>query len=252
MKRTAMRLVLSSAFFAAATAVNAQTPVPAPASAATPQPKSSGHWEGAIHMGQDIPMALDLAKNAAGSWVGTFSIPSAQISVPLGDLKADDATVHFTISIQETATFEGAVSAAGDQISGSASSSQGSTQFELTRTGDAKISVAPPSTALPKEMEGRWEGAVTIGGKTLRLAMVLSTGADGKAAATMISLDQGAASYPASTVKVEGMDINVSVSAIGGSYAGTLGPYGDIGGDWTEGGVKMPLVFRKAAAAKRP
>ncbi len=248
MKRTAMRLVVSSALFAAATAAGAQSPLPVPAPApaqASAQPKTAGHWEGAIHMGQDIPMALDLAKSAAGAWVGTFSIPSAQISVPLGDVKADDANVHFTIDIQEVATFEGTLSPAGDRINGSASSSQGSTQFELTRTGDAKIVAPLPSTALPKEFEGRWEGAATVGGNTLRLAMVLSTGADGKAAATIIPLDKGAAGFPASTVKFDGMDISVIVSAIGGSYAGTLGPYGDIGGDWTEAGMKVPLVFRK-------
>jgi hypothetical protein len=251
MKRTAMRLVVSSALFAAANGLSAQAPAPAAAPAAA-QPKTAGHWEGAIHMGQDIPMALDLAKSAAGVWVGTFSIPSAQISVPLGDVKADDANVHFTIDIQEVATFEGTLSAAGDRINGSASSSQGSTQFELTRTGDAKISVPLPSTALPKEFEGRWEGAATVGGKNARLALVLTTGADGKAAATLISLDQGGPGYPASTVKFDGMDISVIVSAIGGSYAGTLGPYGDIGGDWTEAGVKVPLVFRKVPGTKKP
>ena len=249
MKRTAMRLALSSAFFAASVAAHAQAPAPA----AAPQPKTAGHWEGAIHMGaQDIPMALDLAKSATGAWVGSFSIPSAQISVPLGDLKADDSSVHFTISIQETATFEGTLSAAGDQISGSASSSQGSTQFEITRSGDAKVSVAPPSTALPKEFEGRWEGTVEAGGNKERLAIVLSTGPDGKAAATVISIDHGGQSFPASTVKVDGMDRTVEARTIGGSYTGTLGPYGDIGGDWTEAGVKVPLVFRKVPDAKKP
>ena len=247
MKRTAMRLALSSAFFATSVAAQAQAPAPAP------QPKTAGHWEGAIHLGaQDIPMALDLAKNAAGSWVGSFSIPSAQISVPLTDLKADDSTVHFTISIQETATFDGTLSAAGDQITGSAASSQGSTQFEITRSGDAKLSVAPPSTALPKEFEGRWEGTVDAGGTKQRLAIVLSTGADGKAAATVIAVDHGGQSFPASTVKVDGMELTIDARAIGGSYTGTLGPYGDIGGDWTEAGVKIPLVFRKVPDAKKP
>jgi hypothetical protein len=260
MKRTAVRLVLSSAFFAAATGAHAQLPAPAPApvpappaSATAAQPKTAGHWEGAIHMGaQDIPMALDLAKNTTGAWIGSFSIPSAQITVPMGELKADDSSLHFTISIQEVATFEGTLSAAGDQISGSASSSQGSTQFEVSRTGEAKVTVPPPSTSLPKEMEGRWEGTVDAGGNKLRLAMVLSTGADGKAAATFISIDQGGQSFPASTVKVDGMDLTVAVSAIGGSYNGTLGPYGDIGGDWTQGGVKMPLVFKKIVETKKP
>jgi hypothetical protein len=257
MKRTAMRLAVSSAFFAAATALQAQSPLPmpapAPAPAAAPQPKTAGHWEGTIHMGaQDIPMTLDLAKNPAGAWMGSFSIPMAQMTVPLGDVKADDASVHFTIEIQEVATFEGTLSAAGDQISGNASSSQGAVPFEMTRAGEAKISAPLPSSALPKEFAGRWEGSVNVGGNNLRLAMVLSAGADGKAAATFISVDQGGQGFPATTVKFDGMEISVAVSAIGGSYAGTLGPYGDIGGDWTQGGVKLPLVFKKVAEVKKP
>lgn len=93
---------------------------------------------------------------------------------------------------------------------------------------------------------------MSAGGNVLHLAMVLSTGADGKAAARFISVDQGAQSYPATTVKFDGMEITVTVGAIGGNYVGTLGPYGDIGGDWTQAGVKMPLVFKKAADVKKP
>ena len=107
-------------------------------------------------------------------------------------------------------------------------------------------------TALPKEFEGRWEGSVEAGGAKQRLAIVLSTGPDGKAAATVISVDHGGASFPASTVKVEGMNLTVEARAIGGTYTGTLGPYGDIGGDWTEPGVKVPLVFKRVPDAKKP
>ena len=81
--------------------------------------------------------------------------------------------------------------------------------FDLARTGEAHVNVAPPSTALPKEFEGRWEGAITVDGKSLRLALILASKPDGNAGGTIVSLDQANQSFPASTVTVQGKELNV-------------------------------------------
>jgi hypothetical protein len=216
--------------------------------AQAPAPKAAGHWEGQLHMGaQEIPMTIDLSKNAAGAWVGTFSVPgSGQTDIPLGNLTADDAAIHFTLSVQEVATFEGKLSADAKSISGTASNSQGSVGFDLTKGGDAKVNLPPASTALPKEFEGRWEGAVNVGGNNLRLAIKLSTGADGKAAASLISIDQGGQEFPATTVGVDGKKLTIEVRPVGGSYSGIMADNGEIVGDWSQGPVKVALVLKKA------
>ena len=218
-------------------------------------PKAAGHWQGTIHMGaNEVPMTIDLSKNSSGAWVGAFSVPgSSQAGVPLGDITASDTTVHFTLAVQELATFEGKLSVEGNSIVGTASNSQGSVQFELTRAGEAHVNEPPPSSALPKEFEGRWEGIVDTPGGKLRLVIKLTTGADGKAAGTLISVDQGGQTFPASTVVVEGKKLTAEWRLISGSYSGLLGTTGEIVGEWAQGAMKLALVLKKADdEAKKP
>ena len=149
--------------------------------------------------------------------------------------------------MQEVATFDGKLSADSKTIAGTASNSQGSVGFDLTRGGDAKVNLPAPSSALPKEFEGRWEGVVDVGGTKLRLAIKLSTGADGKAAGSLISIDQGGQEFPATTVTVEDKKLTLEVRLVSGSYTGLLGTNGEIAGDWSQGGMKVALVLKKAA-----
>lgn len=220
------------------------------AATAQTMPKAVGHWEGKIHMGaNEIPMNVDLSKNAAGAWIGTFTIPgSTQTDVPLSNIFADDMAVRFTLDLQDNPSFDGKLSTEGNSISGTASNSQGSVNFDLARSGEAHVNVAPPSSALPKEFEGRWEGAIMIDGKSLRLAVVLSPKPDGTGGGTIISLDQGNQSFPASTVTVQGKELNVESRAVSAKLHGMLGDNGDITTEWTQGPATFPLVLKRTPA----
>ncbi len=218
-------------------------------------PKSAGHWEGKIHMGpNEVPMTVDLSKDASGKWIGAFTVPgSAQTDIPLINITADDANVRFSLSLADTPTFEGKLSADGINITGTASNSQGSVGFDLARTGDAHVNVPAPSTALPKEFDGRWEGVITAGANQFRLGLKLTTGTDGKAAAMLTSIDQGGQEFPASTVTVDGKKLTVELRAISSTFSGTLGENGEIAGEWTQAGAKLPVTFKRAADdAKKP
>jgi hypothetical protein len=210
--------------------------------------KAAGHWEGTVQYGNPpLSFALDISKDASGAWIGSFSVPgSTTTGIPLTNISATDSNLSFSINVGDVATFEGKFSADGTMLSGSASNSQGSAPFDATRTADAKVAAAPPpSTTLPKEFEGHWEGAIDAGGTKLRIAIKLSTGADGKAAASLISVDQGGQEFAATTVTVDGKKLNVEVRSISGSYAGTLGDNGEIAGDWTQGPQHFPLTLKK-------
>ena len=216
--------------------------------AAQSAPKGAGHWEGTVQYGNPpLSFALEISKNAAGAWVGTFSVPgSTTTDVPLSNITVGDASISFSLNVGDVATFEGKFSTDGAGVTGSASNSQGSAGFDMKRTGDAHVNAPPPSSALPKEFEGRWDGAVEAGGNRLRIGMKLSTGADGKAAASLISIDQGGQEFAATTVTIDGKKINVELRAISGTYTGTLGDNGEIAGDWTQGGTKLALNLKKA------
>lgn len=213
-------------------------------------PKAVGHWEGKIHMGEkDIPMNVDLSKNAAGAWIGTFTIPgSTQADVPLSNIFADDMAVRFTLNLQDNPSFEGKLSAEGNSISGTASNSQGSVNFDLARTGEAHVNVPPPSSALPKEFEGRWEGTIAVNGQSLRLAVILAPNADGTGGGTIVSLDQGNQSFPASTVVVQGKELNIESRAVGAKLHGILGDNGEITAEWSQGTAKFSITLKRASS----
>jgi hypothetical protein len=211
--------------------------------------KAAGHWEGTVQYGSPpLSFAVDLSKDATGAWVGSFSVPgSTTTGVPLTNITVTDARVTFSINLGDVATFDGNFNADGTVLSGQASNSQGSASFDMKRTADAKVAAPPPpSSALPKEFEGRWEGALDAGGTKLRIAIKLSTGADGKAAASLISIDQGGQEFAATTVTVDGKKLSVEVRSISGMYIGTLGDNGEIVGDWAQGPQHFALTLKKA------
>jgi hypothetical protein len=210
--------------------------------------KAAGHWEGTVQYGNPaLSFAIDISKDASGAWVGSFSVPgSTTAGVPLTNITANELRLTFSINVGDVATFDGNFNADGTMISGQASNSQGSASFDMKRTADAKVAAPPPpSSPLPKEFEGRWEGAIEAGGAKLRIAIKLSTGADGKAAASLISVDQGGQEFAATTVTVDGKKLNIEVRSISGTYAGTLGDNGEIAGDWAQGPQHFALTLKK-------
>jgi hypothetical protein len=211
--------------------------------------KAAGHWEGKIQIPQrELAFAVDLDRNAEGAWVGSISVTGTTAAdVPLATVSVDGTTVKFAANLGENASFEGTVSDDGKTISGMATNGQGSAPFQLTRTGPASVKLPAPSSAMTKEFEGVWEGAIEVNGNTVRVGLKLSAGADGKASATMIAISQGNQEFPADTVTIQGKELQVQVRAIGGSYKGTLGAGGEIAGEWSQGPASRPLTFKRVA-----
>ena len=214
-------------------------------------PGPAGHWEGTIKMEQDLRVTVDLARNPAGAWIGSLSVPGTTTTdMPLTGLVVEGTRVRFSAAVPMPASFDATLSSDAQRLSRTASSALGSTTFQTTRKGAANVSVPIRSSPWSKEFEGAWEGALDAGGKALRIGLKLSHGADGIATATLISIDQGAQEIPITTVTIKDTQLQVESRAVSGTYKGMLGANGEIAGEWSQGGVSVRLSFKRAPDAK--
>jgi hypothetical protein len=239
---------LSHLMLLLATLLGAFTPGPRVQAAAGP----SGHWEGKIQIPErEIAIAVDLAQSPAGAWIGSIAIKGATpFDVPLTEISVKDASVRFTAGLPGTTSFEGTLSADAASLAGKVSNVEGSVPFELTRRGEADVKLPPASSPLPKAFEGTWDGAISTDGSVRRVVLKLSAAPDGTARAVLIVVDKGNAEIPVTRVTVTGNQLELEVRAIGGMYRGTLGASGEIAGEWGENITRLPLTFKRAAAAK--
>lgn len=97
----------------------------------------------------------------------------------------------------------------------------------------------------PKDLAGDWQGALSANGTQLRLVFHVSVAADGKLAATIDSLDQGAKGIPVQSVTVDASSIRFDVSVIGGSYEAKLVDKTTMTGTWKQGGMEAPLDLKR-------
>lgn len=211
--------------------------------------QAAAHWQGTIHMEKfELSVIVDLAQIPTGAWIGSMSFPGTPTAdAPLGDIAVDGKSVRFTARVPKVATFEGALSADTSSLSGTATNPEGETTFQLKRNGEANVKLPPPSSPLPKEFAGAWQGTAAADGKTKHVGLKLSSAADGIAVATLIAIDHGNLEIPITTVTIQDKQLRFESRAISGSFHGALGENGEIAGEWSEGGKRLPLTFKPAA-----
>ena len=185
----------------------------------------SGHWEGAIQVpNRELGVLIDLAKNEKGEWTGAIDIPAQNLKAfPLTGITVKENTARFAIKgPQGDPIFEGRLSADGMSMTGIFSQGGASLDFAMKRTGDARIEAPAKSTPVTKELEGRWEGTLNAGGKSLRLILNMANQSDGAAAGSIVSVDQHGVEIPVATITQNGASLKLDVKRIGASYTGEL------------------------------
>lgn len=206
-----------------------------------------GHWTGAIEIpGHTMEMVVDLDKTANG-WIGALGIPEQGSSgLPLSDISVAGNKCTFRIKgAPGDPTFSGSLSPDANTISGEFSQGGGTFPFKMTRAGDPKIEARKTSPAVAKELVGIWEGALDVGGQSLRLVLKLANDGDG-AKGTLISVDQGGSEIDVTTIAQNGSKLDLVVRPINGEYHGELGPGGKtLKGTWSQNGNELTLNLTK-------
>jgi len=213
----------------------------------------SGHWEGAIQApGQEIGINVDLAQSSGGEWKGTIDIPPQHLKgFPLSGVAVKGNSVMFAMNgVPGEPKFDGKVSADGKTISGAFTQGEADQTFSLKRTGEAVIETPAKSTAVSKEMEGAWEGALDVNGNQLRLKLKMANQQDGSAGGTIISVDQNGAEIPITTITQKGSNLKLELKSINGAYDGDLTEAALVG-HWAQNGATFPLTFKRPQEDKK-
>jgi hypothetical protein len=209
---------------------------------------AAGHWKGAIQTpGQELQVEVDLAAREPGAWVGTITIPAQNVrAFPLSSIEAKGEAVSFSMKgMPGDPLFKGRLSEDGATLAGDFTQGGARLPFQLKRTGEAVIAEPPRSTSITKDLEGAWEGSLNAGGTVLRLRLNLKNRAEGGATGSLVSVDQGGAEIPITTITQAASTLKLELPSIGASYSGELRD-GRLLGDWTQGPSTLPLAFTRS------
>jgi len=100
--------------------------------------------------------------------------------------------------------------------------------------------------ARAQDIAGDWQGTLNTGMGELRLVLHITKAADGRLSATLDSVDQGANAIPVKSVTLKNSKLNLDVTAVNGTYEGTVAADAKtITGTWDQGKA-LPLEFKRA------
>ena len=204
----------------------------------------TGHWEGSLDAhGTDVAFQVDFAKNPAGGFIGSISIPGQRLKgLPLTKIDLDGRTITF--GARSDQLMIATISPDNASMTGDFSSSAFTGAFVLTRAGGPQVASAPRSAAIGKELEGRWTGVLDVDGG-LHLVLTLANQADGTSIASLVNVDEGGVMIPL-TVTADGPQVTLTTTTIDGRFAGTLRATGtELAGTFTQGALSAPLTFRR-------
>jgi len=232
-----------------------------PLQAAEPGTGPAGHWEGNIQLPKTaLGVRVDLERLANGSWSGTIDIPvQALRGFKLGSVSVAAKDISFALpGIAGDPRFAGELDAPGKSIRGNFTQSGQTFPFALDRKAKAEVAGEAPSKGVPgKGLAGYWQGSLKANAAIeLRLVLELTNAPGGTIAGVLVSVDQGGAKIPITSLSEKEGGVQFETKSVGGSFTGKLNADGsELAGDWKQGPGILPLGFKrlaKAPALSRP
>jgi len=109
----------------------------------------------------------------------------------------------------------------------------------------APAQTAPVPPASPHDLADTWQGTLHAG-QDLRTVVKITKDDKGAYKAVFYSIDQGAQPLNLDSVTLNGSDVTMKLSLIGGTFTGKLSADGKtINGSWSQGPNPLPLVLTR-------
>jgi hypothetical protein len=229
-------------------------------------------------------MAAPATNDISGNWKGTLAIdkvtlrllfkiiktPEGRLTAKLDSLDqgARDLPVD-KVTVKENAVqldmdflkgvYVGVLDATGKKMTGKWQQSGQSYPLTLER-GSATESFgaeAVPAADLPaskqaaQKLSGKWLGAINAQGASIPINLTISKNAQGAAAGTLDSPDQGLKGIPLSGLKYQDGKFHFEAHGLGAYYDGvSFNDNSSITGQWHQADQILPINFKKGPAAK--
>ena len=215
---------------------------------------AAGRWEGVIPIPNfPLHVTIDIAPASAGAWIGSITVPELNVSgSPLADISVDENAVALTIKdvlVDEKtgpAKFQAQLNS-GSMLNGTFAQGGHTAPFTLQKTGAAQVQLPPHSTAVAKELEGKWVGDYELGGYARHVSLRLANHAGAPASADFIIVGKKENVLPVDFVSVEEGFLRVESRETGFSFEGRLHKDGHLSGTCAQGPIEVPLVLQRAS-----
>jgi RNA polymerase sigma factor (sigma-70 family) len=222
-----------------------QPDVPAPALAESEYAPSTnsilqGFWEGeATIRGAPLRQNLKISETSPGAFRAEMELPDLGLWHLPATLKCDNPRVRFSWL---GADFEGDLNRSNTVITGTVPGAPGGIHWILKRgksepQGDF-------SYAAKTELQGHWQGALTIKGTKYPCHLHIARLADGKFTATKDCADVGIPGATATVVRYRPPQVHIEWIWLGDSFVGQL-EQGELSGVWTRQGTSSHVVFKR-------
>jgi pimeloyl-ACP methyl ester carboxylesterase len=101
-------------------------------------------------------------------------------------------------------------------------------------------------------LEGAWIGTLEAGGAVLHFVLHVAKGDRDRLQATIDSLDQGVYGIETSSLARNASAFKFAVPSVNAFYEGKISAdYHAVEGTWSQGGTRLPLIFRRPARSSR-
>jgi hypothetical protein len=206
-----------------------------------------GHWEGVIKSDNgEIRISLDLARNAQSQWVASVGVPPQASGLVVTDLAVEDKSVKFTALEMMMTKFDLVLNADGG-LRGTYTPRMGNgSSVEFKRSGEAKVALIAPIPAVSRELEGDWEGSLSMGPGQFQILFHFRNQPDKTVKATIDTPASNGFGMPLDSVKQTGRAVEVGIRIAGASFKGTLNAEGtELTGQFMHDTQGTPLTLKK-------
>jgi hypothetical protein len=204
-----------------------------------------GDWQGNLAIGAGVVrIVLHITKSPDGTLKATMDSPDqGALGVPVDSITLDGNKLKFAASGTK-GSYEGTVKSSG--INGNWIQGQNHTELDFKKS-TTPIKLVHPD-APPSDIDGTWEGAVTVPSieRQQHLVFHLKNTGDGLFG-TFDDPEVGVKGYPIVAVVRKGSSIKIEVPQVGGEVSGKLNKdLTIISGDWNQTDHNYALTLKRS------